>query len=198
MYKPVCPSRLEQFRADAFTRCILFSLSHSQSGRSHRSLTRPRSSSHTLFRLSFLSNSTANATGRLSLFFLIFFVNPLRLRNCSAVPISPTSTLSSAYHNHPRHNSPISTDSRSLPTRDQPRITISRVSMASSSLQLLMEWQGKIVPQSFNAGFVTLSYVVSLIGSWSTLELINRRTAIKGIFNQFVAFLLQSSVDTGS
>ncbi|CAK7274737.1 hypothetical protein SEPCBS119000_006326 [Sporothrix epigloea] len=58
--------------------------------------------------------------------------------------------------------------------------------MASSSLQLLMEWQGKIVPQSFNAGFVTLSYVVSLIGSWSTLELINRRTAIKGIFNHLL------------
>ncbi|CAK7225122.1 hypothetical protein SCUCBS95973_005752 [Sporothrix curviconia] len=51
--------------------------------------------------------------------------------------------------------------------------------------QLLQEWQGKIVPQSFNGGFVTLSYVVSLIGAWSTLELINRRTAIKGIFNQF-------------
>ncbi|CAK7266597.1 hypothetical protein SEPCBS57363_002173 [Sporothrix epigloea] len=58
--------------------------------------------------------------------------------------------------------------------------------MASSSLQLLMEWQGKIVPQSFNAGFVTLSYVVSLIGSWSTLELINRRTAIKGILNHLL------------
>jgi hypothetical protein len=51
--------------------------------------------------------------------------------------------------------------------------------------QLLQKWQGKIVPQSFNGGFVTLSYVVSLIGAASTLELINRRTAIKGIFNQY-------------
>lgn len=50
--------------------------------------------------------------------------------------------------------------------------------------QLLQQWQGKIVPLSFNAGFVTLSYIVSLIGAASTLELINRRTAIKGIFNQ--------------
>ena len=49
--------------------------------------------------------------------------------------------------------------------------------------QILQAWQGKIVPQSFNGGFVTLSYVVSLIGAASTLELINRRTAIKGIFN---------------
>ena len=54
--------------------------------------------------------------------------------------------------------------------------------------ELFQQWQGKIVPQSYNGGFVTLSYVVSLIGAWSTLELINRRTAIKGIFNQFVDF----------
>lgn len=55
--------------------------------------------------------------------------------------------------------------------------------------QLLQDWQGKIVPQSFNGGFVTLSYVVSLIGAASTLELINRRTAIKGIFNQYASRL---------
>lgn len=56
--------------------------------------------------------------------------------------------------------------------------------------QLLQEWQGKIVAQSFNGGFVTLSYVVSLIGAASTLELINRRTAIKGVFNQYALMAL--------
>ncbi len=49
---------------------------------------------------------------------------------------------------------------------------------------LFQQWSGKLVPRSFNAGFVTLSYVVSLIGAACTLELINRRTAPKGIFNQ--------------
>jgi len=46
------------------------------------------------------------------------------------------------------------------------------------------QWDGQIVPRSFNAGFVTLSYIVSLIGAACTLELINRRTSPKGIFNQ--------------
>ncbi len=50
--------------------------------------------------------------------------------------------------------------------------------------QLFQQWDGQIVPRSFNAGFVALSYVVSLIGSTSTLELLNRRTAPKGSFNQ--------------
>lgn len=52
---------------------------------------------------------------------------------------------------------------------------------------LFEHWRDQIVPRSFNAGFVTLSYVVSLIGAASTLELINRRTAPKGRINQYVA-----------
>lgn len=51
---------------------------------------------------------------------------------------------------------------------------------------LFAQWKGEIVPRSFNAGFVTLSYIVSLIGAGSTLELINRRTAPKGRINQYV------------
>lgn len=57
---------------------------------------------------------------------------------------------------------------------------------SASTEQLLEQWKGQIVPRSFNAGFVTLSYVVSLIGTASTLELINRRTAPKGKLNQYV------------
>ena len=49
---------------------------------------------------------------------------------------------------------------------------------------LYRQYYGEIVPRSFNGGFVTLSYVVSLIGAASTLELINRRTSPKGKFNQ--------------
>ncbi len=54
----------------------------------------------------------------------------------------------------------------------------------STPAELFQQWEGNIVPRSFNAGFVALSYVVSLIGSAATLELINRRTAPKGKFNQ--------------
>ncbi|KAK2468714.1 hypothetical protein H9L39_19641 [Fusarium oxysporum f. sp. albedinis] len=52
---------------------------------------------------------------------------------------------------------------------------------------LLREYQGHIVPQSYNAGFVALSFVVSLIGAGSTLELINRRTGLRGLFNQYAS-----------
>jgi hypothetical protein len=50
----------------------------------------------------------------------------------------------------------------------------------------LLAYQGHIVPQSFSAGFVILSYFISLIGATSTLELINRRTGVKGLFNKLV------------
>ncbi|KAF3765938.1 hypothetical protein M406DRAFT_37499, partial [Cryphonectria parasitica EP155] len=65
----------------------------------------------------------------------------------------------------------------------------------SSADQLLAQWQGQIVPRSFNAGFVTLSYVVSLIGAASTLELINRRTAPKGRINHLL--LISAAVTMG-
>lgn len=55
----------------------------------------------------------------------------------------------------------------------------------SSSQGLFDQYRGHIVPQSYNAGFVALSYVVSLVGAASTLELINRRTSFKGLFNQY-------------
>jgi len=63
---------------------------------------------------------------------------------------------------------------------------VSKGNMANSGMNndLFRQWDGQVVPRSFNAGFVTLSFVVSLLGAASTLELINRRTAAKGKFNQ--------------
>ncbi|CAM1509228.1 Fc.00g029670.m01.CDS01 [Cosmosporella sp. VM-42] len=60
---------------------------------------------------------------------------------------------------------------------------------------LLGEYQGHIVPQSYNAGFVALSFVVSLVGAASTLELINRRTGFRGLFNHVL--LVSSAVTMG-
>jgi NO-binding membrane sensor protein with MHYT domain len=48
------------------------------------------------------------------------------------------------------------------------------------------QYLGHVVPQSYNAGFIALSYLVSLVGAASTLELINRRTGSRGLFNQYV------------
>ncbi|KAJ3455321.1 hypothetical protein MRS44_013921 [Fusarium solani] len=55
-----------------------------------------------------------------------------------------------------------------------------------TSYDLLGEYQNHIVPQSYNAGFVALSYVVSLVGAGSSLELINRRAGFRGLFNHLL------------
>ncbi|KAB5583340.1 hypothetical protein GE09DRAFT_1247614 [Coniochaeta sp. 2T2.1] len=60
---------------------------------------------------------------------------------------------------------------------------------------LFEQWDGHVVPRSFNPGFVTLSYVVSLIGALSTLELINRRTSPRGKLNHLL--LVSSAVTMG-
>ncbi|KAK8129304.1 hypothetical protein PG999_001684 [Apiospora kogelbergensis] len=61
--------------------------------------------------------------------------------------------------------------------------------------ELLRQYQDQIVPRSFNAGFVTLSYIISLIGAAATLELMNRRTSRNGFFNHFL--LVSSSITMG-
>ncbi|KAJ4079009.1 hypothetical protein NW760_015202 [Fusarium oxysporum] len=64
-----------------------------------------------------------------------------------------------------------------------------------STEELLHRYQGHIVPQSYNASFVALSYIVSLVGAGSTLELINRRTGLRGLFNHLL--LMSSAVTMG-
>ncbi|KAI1499443.1 FAD dependent oxidoreductase-domain-containing protein [Biscogniauxia marginata] len=65
----------------------------------------------------------------------------------------------------------------------------------STQEELLRQYEGEIVPRAFKAGFVVLSFVVSLIGAISTLELINRRTSRNGIFNHLL--LVSAAVTMG-
>lgn len=59
-----------------------------------------------------------------------------------------------------------------------------QVSATMSSIdELLDQYSDKVVPYSFHAGFVCLSYAVSLVGAGSTLELMRRRTSHKGYHN---------------
>lgn len=62
-----------------------------------------------------------------------------------------------------------------------------------SDQALINEWTGRVLPRSFTAGYVILSYVVSYVGAWTTLELINRRTAAKGSYNWYVRNMLSTS-----
>lgn len=50
---------------------------------------------------------------------------------------------------------------------------------------LLKQYQGQIVPKACNAGYLALSYLISLVGAASTLELVNRRSWFNGISNQY-------------
>ena len=49
--------------------------------------------------------------------------------------------------------------------------------------ELFREYEGQIVPKTIHGGFVALSYFISWLGALSTLELINRRTSRRGLFN---------------
>ncbi|CZR66694.1 related to MHYT domain signalling protein [Phialocephala subalpina] len=56
-------------------------------------------------------------------------------------------------------------------------------------------WEGLVVPRYFSPGFVMLSYLVSYVGALTTLELINRRTAGRGLYNWYLLF--GSSISMG-
>ena len=64
-----------------------------------------------------------------------------------------------------------------------------------SGHDLLSLYEGKIVPRSFEAEYVVISFLVSLIGAIAALELINRRTSRSGWYNHLL--LLGTSVSMG-
>ncbi|KAH7016077.1 uncharacterized protein B0I36DRAFT_395903 [Microdochium trichocladiopsis] len=51
---------------------------------------------------------------------------------------------------------------------------------------------GETVPYSFHIGFVILSYAISALGAGSTLELLHRRTSLKGTYN--LLFLVSAAI----
>ncbi|PMD44030.1 hypothetical protein L207DRAFT_552432 [Hyaloscypha variabilis F] len=53
-------------------------------------------------------------------------------------------------------------------------------------LQRYAELKGQIISRSFIPGYVVSSYFVSFLGAWTALELISRRTAIRGRYNWFL------------
>ncbi|KAK7917357.1 hypothetical protein PG985_010965 [Apiospora marii] len=65
----------------------------------------------------------------------------------------------------------------------------------STSDDLLVRFTGQEVPVNFHLGFIVLSFLVSLIGAGCTLELINRRTSLKGLFNHLL--LVGAAVSMG-
>lgn len=50
-------------------------------------------------------------------------------------------------------------------------------------------------PQAFSPGLIALSYIISYVGSLSTVELLQRRTSRRGAYNWYVAFAGGLDVD---
>ncbi|KAH9223471.1 hypothetical protein DL95DRAFT_492617 [Leptodontidium sp. 2 PMI_412] len=59
----------------------------------------------------------------------------------------------------------------------------------------LKKLQGEIISKSYKAGYVVLSYFVSCLGAFTTLEIMKRRTASNGWYNCFL--VLAASVSMG-
>ncbi|RDA93816.1 hypothetical protein CP533_6366 [Ophiocordyceps camponoti-saundersi (nom. inval.)] len=55
--------------------------------------------------------------------------------------------------------------------------------MASAQELLLRQFEGKLVPFKFEAGFIVVSVIICFVGASSALELIRRQTSNKGIHN---------------
>lgn len=67
--------------------------------------------------------------------------------------------------------------------------------MASTDDLDLSSYVGQPLPDGYQSGIVVLSYMISLVGAASTLELINRRTSRKGIYNYLL--LLGAAISMG-
>jgi hypothetical protein len=46
--------------------------------------------------------------------------------------------------------------------------------------------EGHIISRSYNPGFVVLSFMISYVGAWTTMELLQKRTSWKGSYNWYV------------
>ncbi|KAK1777234.1 hypothetical protein QBC45DRAFT_331096 [Copromyces sp. CBS 386.78] len=57
-----------------------------------------------------------------------------------------------------------------------------------SEVEDVQDLLGQVVPFHLSPGIIVLSYVISLCGAISTLELMNRRTSRKGLYNHLLLF----------
>ncbi|KAK3401284.1 hypothetical protein B0T20DRAFT_112343 [Sordaria brevicollis] len=62
-------------------------------------------------------------------------------------------------------------------------------------LRELAKYLGQVVPFHLSPGIIVLSYIISLCGAISTLELMNRRTSRKGLYNHLL--LIGAAISLG-
>ncbi|KAI9642827.1 hypothetical protein NHQ30_008560 [Ciborinia camelliae] len=65
----------------------------------------------------------------------------------------------------------------------------------NSTIQAWHKLQGHVIDKKYHASYIILSFLVSLVGSWTALELLNLRTTRKGRYNWTV--LIFASVSMG-
>lgn len=52
-----------------------------------------------------------------------------------------------------------------------------------------------LISHSYDPGFIVLSYLISLAGCWTSLELLHRRTGSRGYYNSYVNIAARLLVD---
>ncbi|CCC14912.1 hypothetical protein SMACR_07691 [Sordaria macrospora] len=66
---------------------------------------------------------------------------------------------------------------------------------SEEDLAALAKYIGQVVPFHISPGIIVLSYIISLCGAISTLELMNRRTSSKGLYNHLL--LIGAAISLG-
>ena len=56
----------------------------------------------------------------------------------------------------------------------------------ATSTNLSPDFSNEVVFHSYSGGFIVLSYFVSVVGCWTALELLHRRTGTRGLYNWWV------------
>ena len=47
------------------------------------------------------------------------------------------------------------------------------------------QWAGRVIEHTYTPGWIILAYCISLIGCWTTLELLHKRTSNHGYYNWY-------------
>ena len=77
-----------------------------------------------------------------------------------------------------------------LPCQHLPTVARPDTSLSNQTISFRMDVNllvGQMVDVSYNPTYVVLSYLVSVIGCWTALELLHRRTSSRGFYNWSVA-----------
>lgn len=114
--------------------------------------------------------------------------SPSSFRRATTAPATPTSRGSCPRQQSNLHQPPSTRPRR--PTRRPPDPPLdphlSRATPAAGTMDGQQDWIE--LSAHYNGGYVVLSYLVSFVGAWTTLEMLLKRTGSTGLWNVMLLF----------